>query len=539
VEGNKEEKMNRNQRLILIVAAILFLIMVAFPPMARIGYTQDGAEIKWFEGYYFITTTLIEIPQDQYNAMNTEKEKITPDEKRYFKVSIYTVRLLLQFFAVGLATIGLYFAARTKPEAEDKGQVPETDSIEKPIDPALIFTDQKGPLKGMLGLDFRGDGMLSIRILTWCMFLGGGIMLLWQIWWIATGGGTIHSVLPMVFYAAAPIAGWGLMHLRKWAWFLALAFFIGPLLLGVLLVASGFMVEAIRTDEERPPVVATGAIIFCCAATGFWVLMRPKVRQRIWAPELTVAEDTISALERELQTAHDMQMGLMPTESPRIQGFDISGRCLPATHVGGDFFQYFPISDHRLAISLADVTGHAMEAAVPVMMFSGILDTQMETEDSLENIFARLNRSLHRNLDSRTFVCFTMGELDTSTRQFRLSNGGCPYPYHFQASTGKVAEIQVDAYPLGVRVEAIYPVIEMQLAPGDRVFFCSDGIIEAEDSEEEMFGFERTAETIRKGCQHDLSAPQLLDYLICEVKTFTGDTPQGDDQTVVILAVDS
>ena len=245
-------------------------------------------------------------------------------------------------------------------------------------------------------------------------------------------------------------------------------------------------------------------------------------------------------LEEELNTAHDMQMRLMPTEPPQIEGLDIAGRCIPANHVGGDFFQYFPISDNRLAISLADVTGHAMEAAVPVMMFSGILDTQMETGDSLENLFPKLNRSLCRNLaDRRTYVCFTMGELDIHSRIFRLSDGGCPYPYHYRAVSGEITELQVDAYPLGVRIETTYPVIETQLEPGDRIVFCSDGIIEAENPERELFGFERTADTIRKGCPQDLSAPQLLDYLISEVKTFTGDAPQGDDQTIVVLCRNS
>ena len=245
-------------------------------------------------------------------------------------------------------------------------------------------------------------------------------------------------------------------------------------------------------------------------------------------------------LEGELNTAHDMQMSLMPTESPQIKGFDIIGRCIPADHVGGDFFQYFPISGSRLAISLADVTGHAMEAAIPVVMFSGILDTQVETGNTLEDLFTKLNRSLCRNLAGRrTYVCFTMGELDTATRIFRLSNGGCPYPYHYKAITGEITELQVNAYPLGVHIETIYPVIETQLEPGDRIVFCSDGIIEAENSERELFGFERTAETIRRGCSQDLSAPQILDYLINEVKTFTGSNPQGDDQTIVVLQVES
>jgi len=250
-------------------------------------------------------------------------------------------------------------------------------------------------------------------------------------------------------------------------------------------------------------------------------------------------EQLVQELEEELQTAHDMQMGLMPSESPKIQGLDITGRCIPANHVGGDFFQYFPISDNLLAVSLADVTGHAMEAAVPVMMFSGVLESEIKHGQSLVDLFASLNQTLHKTLDKRTFVCFTMGELDTATKKFRLSNGGCPYPYHYKAISGDITELQVDAYPLGVRAETTYPVIETQLERGDRIVFCSDGIIEAEDSSGELFGFERTADTIKKGCEENLTAPKLLDYLINEVKSFSEDTPQGDDQTIIVLQVES
>ena len=278
-------------------------------------------------------------------------------------------------------------------------------------------------------------------------------------------------------------------------------------------------------------VIAFGLALMATVVVSGYALGKRRNQHR--AEQALMAE-----LEGELQTAHDMQMGLMPSESPRIQGFDISGRCLPASQVGGDFFQYFSISENRLAISLADVTGHAMEAAVPVMMFSGVLESEIKHGESLADLFASLNDTLHKTLDKRTFVCFTMGELDTDSKKFRLSNGGCPYPYHYKAVSGKISELQVDAYPLGVRAETDYPVIETQLESGDRIVFCSDGIIEAENSEGEIFGFERTSKTIRNGCNLDLSAPQLLDHLISEVKQFTGDTPQGDDQTVVVLAVE-
>ena len=246
----------------------------------------------------------------------------------------------------------------------------------------------------------------------------------------------------------------------------------------------------------------------------------------------------IDDLEEELQTAHDLQMGLMPTESPQISGLHLAGRCLPANHVGGDFFQYFQ-QEGKLAICMADVTGHAMEAAVPVMMFSGILKTEMQYDNPLEQLFGNLTRLLYETLERRTFVCFAMGELDPSTHALRLSSCGCPYPIHFQAASERVVELQMDAYPLGVRPNTSYQVIEAQLAPGDRMVFYSDGIIEATNTEVEIFGFERMAETIRKGCQENLPAEGLLEQIIGEVKAFAGDTPQADDQTIVVLQVEA
>ncbi len=248
------------------------------------------------------------------------------------------------------------------------------------------------------------------------------------------------------------------------------------------------------------------------------------------------AELQAQAVEKELQTAQELQMGLMPTTSPQIQDFDIAGRCLPASRIGGDFFQYFQ-QNGTLSICIADVTGHAMEAAVPVMMFSGVLETEMQYGHPIERLLTQLNHLLYHKLDRRTFVCFTIGEIDLSSRKVRLANGGCPYPFHYRAATGQVTELFVEAYPLGARQETSYPVIEVQLAPGDRLVFCSDGLVEAQNGQEEMFGFEPLAETIRQGCAEGLSAGDLINRLIGAVKNFAGTAPQGDDMTCVVLSV--
>ena len=254
--------------------------------------------------------------------------------------------------------------------------------------------------------------------------------------------------------------------------------------------------------------------------------------------ERNLARETLLAeAEEELQTAHDMQMGLMPEEPPGIEGFDIAGRCIPANHVGGDFFQYFH-QEGKLAMAMADVTGHAMAAAVPVMVFSGILDSQIEIGGDLEDLFSRLNRSLYRNLDRQTFVCFTMAQLDPPTCVFSLCDAGCPYPYHFLAETGEIIELQVDTYPLGVRPETDYEMLQTQLQPGDRIVFCSDGIIEADNAEGEQFGFEQTAETIRNACKEGLSAEATIDRILEAVAAFKGDAPQSDDMTCVVVRVE-
>ena len=250
-----------------------------------------------------------------------------------------------------------------------------------------------------------------------------------------------------------------------------------------------------------------------------------------------IAEIRAQAMEEELQTAHNLQMGLMPRESPEVEGLDIAGRCIPANHVGGDFFQYFH-QDGKASIAMADVTGHAMEAAVPMMVFSGILDSQVEIGGDLETLFSRLNRSLYRNLESQTFVCFTMLEVDPSTRIVSLCDAGCPYPYHYLAETGQLLELQVDTYPLGVRSETHYEMLQAQLQPGDRMVLCSDGIIEADSETGEQFGFERTAEMIQKVCQEGLSSEATIDRILQEVAVFKGNAVQSDDMTCVVVRVE-
>ncbi|MEW6752233.1 MAG: PP2C family protein-serine/threonine phosphatase [Candidatus Latescibacterota bacterium] len=240
-------------------------------------------------------------------------------------------------------------------------------------------------------------------------------------------------------------------------------------------------------------------------------------------------------MEAELRTAHDMQVGLMPASAPRVEGLDIAGRCQTANHVGGDFFQYYTLQGGRLAVCTADVTGHAMEAAIPVVLFSGILESQMEREPGLEALFAGLNHSMCRVLQRRTFVCFAMVEVEPG--RLRVANAACPPAYLFRAASGTVEEMLSETYPLGVSARSSYPIAEVPLGPGDRLVLCSDGIVEAQSEAGELFGYERTMEAVRAGCERGLGASALLDELFATVEAFCGSAPVTDDRTCVVVGV--
>ena len=245
----------------------------------------------------------------------------------------------------------------------------------------------------------------------------------------------------------------------------------------------------------------------------------------------------IDSLEEELRTAHDMQMGLMPAASPDVRGVSIAGHCSTANRVGGDFYQYFEHVD-GLAISLADVTGHSMVAAIPAVMFSGILDNQMESPKPLPELFQSLNRSLCRSLGEHTYVCLSMLDLDLTSRTMEVANCGCPYPLHYHPVTGQIDEIQVEAYPLGIRPDTDYAARDVALEPGDYVVLHSDGFSEATNADRQLFGFDRTMEMIRQGCSEGVSPEDLIERLIGEVKAFSGDEPQADDMTCVVVRVE-
>ena len=168
---------------------------------------------------------------------------------------------------------------------------------------------------------------------------------------------------------------------------------------------------------------------------------------------------------------------------------------------------------------------------------SGILDNQIEIGVETDKLFDKLNKTLCRKLKDRTFVCCAYGEIDTESMNLRFTNGGCPYPYHYKISTQTTEEIILDALPLGVRNRTEYSFIDCKLEQGDKVIFCSDGIIESHNEKEEILGFDKTRHIINRLATSNVSAPDIVSGIMQEVDIFRGAAEQEDDQTVVVIEV--
>ena len=190
-------------------------------------------------------------------------------------------------------------------------------------------------------------------------------------------------------------------------------------------------------------------------------------------------------LATEMESAREVQAQLVPRDFPRLAGFQIEAAYLPATEVGGDFYQVIPQSDGAVVMVIGDVCGKGLKAAMNGVLAIGAIRALASQELSPGLLLTRLNREMSgsQNGGFITCSCARVGSDGAVT----LANAGHPPPY----CNGEEMEM-MSGLPLGITREVEYTETSARLAPGDRVTFLSDGVLEARDEDGGFFGFERT-----------------------------------------------
>ena len=280
------------------------------------------------------------------------------------------------------------------------------------------------------------------------------------------------------------------------------------------------------------------AMMAAVVASGYAVKRR-RERDRARQALLETQAQLVEEMGKELQIAHDLQMGLMPDASPEIPGLDIAGRCLPANRVGGDYFDYVWMDEKHtnLCVVLADVAGKAMKAAIPVVRFSGMLHTALEHASSPAHLLSHLNRSLPPKLGPRSFICCCVAFLDVRSKRMVLCNAGQPGPLVRRGEHIHTISMERSHWPLGILPEVHYQDMIFDLQEGDVVLFHTDGAMEAHNEVGELYGFDRLETVLCRGGSPEMDAEGWIEGILEEVRGFGGTAPQHDDMTLVVLKV--
>ncbi|HYL85239.1 MAG TPA: GAF domain-containing SpoIIE family protein phosphatase [Candidatus Angelobacter sp.] len=248
------------------------------------------------------------------------------------------------------------------------------------------------------------------------------------------------------------------------------------------------------------------------------------------------ARESERRLRGDLDTAREIQRQLLPRGAREVPGLDLAAAYVPARELGGDFYDFLPYGQGRLAFALGDVAGKGTAAALYGSLAIGTL-REVVVDHACEPaaVLAVLNTRLHgARLDSR-FIAMSFGIYDAPARRLTLSNAGGPYP--LLVRDGHVVSIRLEGVPLGLLPDTQYDESVIDLQPGDVVLFASDGIVESENATQEEFGLHRLC-ALLAGISAEDSAQEIAERILVETDTYTGaGIPPHDDRTLVVLRV--
>jgi sigma-B regulation protein RsbU (phosphoserine phosphatase) len=252
-------------------------------------------------------------------------------------------------------------------------------------------------------------------------------------------------------------------------------------------------------------------------------------------------------LEEELRIAHEIQMSLLPQGPLVMAGLSVTALCVPAREVGGDYYDFLPLGDQRVGVLIADVSGKGTSAALYMAELKGLVLSLSEIHTSPRAMLIALNRIIANHLDARSFITMTYAVVDLRARSITYARAGhtpliyvpgtCadggPRQVRILAPDGMVVGLKLDNGEMFERhlVEETIP-----LQPGDLYLLFTDGISEAMNAHDDLFGESRLGRLVESHA--GLPSEELRERVLREIAAFVGDAPQHDDMTMILLKVD-
>ncbi len=297
-------------------------------------------------------------------------------------------------------------------------------------------------------------------------------------------------------------------------------------ILGIPLVAQGTTVGALLVDnimlagasDQRRLNILAGIADQCAMAI-----------QTSW-----LQEDALAArgFEREMELARTIQLSLLPDEPPPIEGYELAAYYRPARLVGGDFYDFIPLSDGKYGLVIADVTDKGVPAAMFMTICRTIIRSVASSRLSPMETLLKANKILVQDNRSDLFVTVWYGILDPKANTLSYCSAGHNPPL-FIRQDGHFSELKIKGIALGILKDATLRESSIELGPQDVVLAYTDGVTEARRDDNAEFG--EADLYINAVRSRDLAPHQLVEKIVQAVDKFTGDTPSFDDLTLFIL----
>jgi len=238
-------------------------------------------------------------------------------------------------------------------------------------------------------------------------------------------------------------------------------------------------------------------------------------------------------LERDIAMAREVQLRLLPSSAPSHPHAEMAVRFLPARTIGGDLYDFVDYGPGRTAIVLGDVSGKAAPAALFAALVSGIMRAAAARQPEPAQMLALLNDALQeRKLESQ-YVTMLFAVWNDENQTLTVANSGAVQPVFCRS--GQSVTVQAEGFPLGLFPAVTYEELNVATQPGDAIVFVSDGILDAENEKEEMYGQERLSGLL---CAHrDQPALEIADAILEDVARFQGAKDRFDDETIIVLRV--
>ncbi len=253
---------------------------------------------------------------------------------------------------------------------------------------------------------------------------------------------------------------------------------------------------------------------------------------RIEHARLAEIEESEKRMEADLTQASEIQRSLLPTEPPSYEGWELAGLNLPCRTVGGDYFDFIPYQDGRLAVVVGDVSGKGLPAALLMSSLQAKVQMLRETNPSPGQAVGTLNRSLTERCPLGKFITFFYALLDPASGVLEYSNAGHNYPLLLRLD-GSVETLTGNGLVMGLFSAVHYDVKKTKLAPGDMLVLYSDGVTEAADSSDVEFGEKGLAEFL--AVRKKVKCEDIVNELVEHMRKWRGYTSFADDFTIVLV----